>query len=241
LKKRRRWLRVADEEVAAVLKIDGDMGGRPMMETLVQPAEQRFVLRNVSWKTYEHLLADFADRRSPRFTYDRGTLEIMSPLPQHETLSHNLAMLVEIAAEARDLDVLGLGSTTFKREDLERGFEPDACFYVRNAERMRDKEQIDLTIDPPPDLVIEIEQSRSSISKLSIYAQIGVPEVWRHTGQRLVILVLREGTYHEQDESAALPGVKSDRLMELLEESRSLRRPEWLKHARAWALSLAGE
>ena len=109
------------------------------METLVQPAEQRFVLRNVSWKTYEHLLADFADRRSPRFTYDRGTLEIMSPLPQHETLSHNLAMLVEIAAEARDQDVLGLGSTTFKREDLERGFEPDACFYTQNADWIRGK------------------------------------------------------------------------------------------------------
>ena len=68
-----------------------------------------------------------------------------------------------------------------------------------------------------------------------------MPEVWRHTGQRLVILVLREGTYHEQDESAALPGVKSDDLMALLEESRSLRRPQWLKHARAWALSLAGQ
>ena len=75
------------------------------METLVQPTEQRFVLPNVSWKTYEHLLADFADSRSPRFTYDRGMLEIMSPLPEHEELSHNLAMLVEIAAEAIDLHI----------------------------------------------------------------------------------------------------------------------------------------
>jgi Uma2 family endonuclease len=211
------------------------------METLVQPSEQRIVLRNVSWTTYEGLLADLADGRSPRLTYDRGILEIMSPLLEHEELSHNLAMLVEIAAEARDLDIRGLGSTTFRREDLERGFEPDDCFYIHNVARMRSKVQIDLTVDPPPDLVIEIEQSRSSMSKLSIYAQIGVPEVWRHTGQQLLILVLREGTYHEQDESAALPGVKSDGLIALLEESRSLRRPEWLKHARAWALSLAGE
>jgi Uma2 family endonuclease len=211
------------------------------METLVQPSEQRIVLRNVSWKTYEHLVADLAESRSPRLTYDRGNLEIMSPLPQHEKLSHNLALLVEIAAEASDLDVAGFGSTTFKREDLERGFEPDACFYIQNAERMRDKEHVDLAIDPPPDLIIEIEQSRSSISKLPIYAQIGVPEVWRHTGQRLVILVLREGSYHEQDESVALPGVKSESLTALLNESRSLRRPEWLKHARAWALSLQGE
>jgi Uma2 family endonuclease len=211
------------------------------METLVQPSEQRFVLRNVSWKTYEHLLADFAESRSPRLTYDRGTLEIMSPLPQHETLSHNLAMLVEIAAEAGDVDVAGFGSTTFKREDLERGFEPDACFYIQNAERMRGKEQVDLAIDPPPDLIIEIEQSRSSMNKLPIYAQIGVPEVWRHTGQRLVILVLREESYHEEEESAALPGVRSESITALLEESQSLRRPEWVRRARAWALSLAGE
>lgn len=211
------------------------------METLVQPSEQRFVLRNVSWKTYEHLLADFAESRSPRFTYDRGTLEIMSPLPQHEKLSHNLALLVEIAAEAGDLDVVGFGSTTFKREDLERGFEPDACFYIRNAERMRDKEQVDLAIDPPPDLIIEIDHTRSSVNKLSIYAQIGVPEVWRYRDQRLMILILYEGTYHEQDESAALPGVTSESLSALLEEGRSLRRPAWLRHARAWALSLGGE
>src|SRR5690349_10860660 len=156
------------------------------METLVQPSEERFVLRNVSWKTYEHLLADFAESRSPRLAYDRGTLEIMSPLPEHEELSHDLAMLVEIAAEARDLHIRGLGSTTFKRKDLKQGFEPDACFYIQNAEKMRGRARVDLAIDPPPDLVIEIEHSRSSINKLSIYAQIGVPEVWRHTGERLV-------------------------------------------------------
>jgi len=211
------------------------------METLVQPAEERVVLRNVSWKTYEHLLADFAESRSPRLTYDQGTLEIMSPLPQHEKLSQNLALLVEIVAEARDQDAVALGSTTFKREDLERGFEPDACFYFQNAEQMRDKEHVDLSTDLPPDLVIEIEHSRSSINKLSIYEQISVPEVWRHTGERLMILVLREGVYHEQDESAALPGVKRESLAALLQQSHPLRRPEWLRHARAWALSLAGE
>lgn len=235
------WPRSVVQKTASARQTDNDRLERRKAEPLVGPSEQRFVLRNVSWKTYEHLLADLAETRSPRLTYDRGTLEFMRPGPEHERLGHDMAMLVEIAAEARDLDVRGLGSTTFRREDLERGFEPDGCFYIDNVARVRGKSQIDLTIDPPPDLVIEIEQSRSSISKLSIFAQIGVPEVWRHTGQRLVILVLREGTYHEQDESATLPGVKSESLTALLEESRSLRRPEWLKHARAWALSLVGE
>jgi Uma2 family endonuclease len=211
------------------------------METLVRPSEQRLVLHNLRWETYEHMLTDLADSRSPRLTYDRGTLEIMSPLPEHEKLSHNQAILVEIVAEARDLDALGLGSTTFKREDLERGFEPDACFYIQNAEQMRDKEQIDLTIDPPPDLIIEIDLTRSSMNKLPIYAQIGVPEVWRYIGQRLMILVLREGAYHERDESAALPGVKSGTVSALLEASRSLRRPAWLRQVRDWARGQGGE
>src|SRR5690349_13948329 len=103
------------------------------METLTQPAEQRIVLHCISWETYERFLVDLADSSAPRLTYDRGTLEIMSPLPEHERQRHNLATLVEIAAEARDLDLLGLGSTTFRREDLQRGLEPDACFYIQNA------------------------------------------------------------------------------------------------------------
>ena len=106
---------------------------------------------------------------------------------------------------------------------------------------MRGRREVDLTIDPPPDLVIEIDHTRSSMNKLPIDAQIGVPELWRHIGQRLMILVLHEESYHEQAESAALPGVTSESLTALLQESRSLRRPEWLRHARAWALSLGGE
>src|SRR5207302_7533598 len=98
------------------------------METLDRTVEQRTVLHDIRWETYERLLADLADSSAPRLTYDRGTLEIMSPLPEHEVLCHNLATLVEIVVEARDLDLLALGSTTFKREDLQRGLEPDACF-----------------------------------------------------------------------------------------------------------------
>jgi Uma2 family endonuclease len=161
----------------------------------------------------------------------------MSPLPEHEEVDYNLTTLVGIVAEARDLDLRGLGSTTFKREDLARGFEPDSCFYIQNAERMRGKMQIDLTIDPPPDLVIEIDLTRSSLDKLPMYAQLGVPEVWRYTGRRLVILILRDGTYQEQNESVALPGVESARVAALVEEAPTLRRPAWLQKVRDWARS----
>src|ERR1051326_1247978 len=160
------------------------------METLVRPAEQRAVLHGICWETYERLLADLAESSAPRLTYDRGTLEIMSPLAEHEELRNNLAMLVEIVAETRDLDLRGLGSTTFRRVDLQRGLEPDACFYIQNAERLQGKRQIELSTDPPPDLVVEIDLTHSTLDKLSIYAQFGVPEVWRYKGGRLAILVL---------------------------------------------------
>src|SRR5579862_3073785 len=101
------------------------------MATVERPAEQRTVLYDICWETYERLLADLVESSGTRLAYDRGTLEIMSPLREHEELRQNLATLVEIVVETRDLDLLGLGSTTFKREDLQRGLEPGACFYIQ--------------------------------------------------------------------------------------------------------------
>src|SRR5206468_2708611 len=83
-----------------------------------QPSEERIALRNIRWETYESLLVDLADCSAPRLTYDRGTLEIMSPFAEHEVCNHTLALLVELIAEERDLDLANLGCTTFKREDL---------------------------------------------------------------------------------------------------------------------------
>jgi Uma2 family endonuclease len=217
--------------------VRAEEGIAPKMTPLASPPAHRVILHGIRWATYESLLKDLENSSAPRLTYDRGTLEIMSPLPDHETLNRNLAMLVEIVAEARGLDVWGVGSTTFTREDLERGFEPDSCFYIWNAELMRSKSRIDLTIDPPPDLVIEIDLTHSTLDKLSIYAQLGAPEVWRYAGTSLLILILREGTYHEQGESAALPGLDSAGMAALLEEAPSLRRPEWLRKVREWELA----
>src|SRR5947209_15786668 len=99
---------------------------------IAPPLEQMVVLRSVSWDTYERLLADHRDSSAPRFTYDRGALEIMSPLPEHEKYNRAIAALVEVVAEARGLDFENLGSTTFRRDDLQRGFEPDSCFYIQH-------------------------------------------------------------------------------------------------------------
>ncbi len=205
------------------------------METDRSPAEQRVVLHNVSWGTYERLLEDHENNSAPRFTYDRGELEIMSPSPEHEAYNRSIALLVELLAEELSVDVYDLGSTTFRREDLERGFEPDSCFYIENEESVRGKSRIDLSVDPPPDLVIEIDITSLSLKKLPIYTRIGVPEVWRYDGKRLIILKLEGDGYVETNESVVLPPATGAALSNFVEKSQSMRRTAWLKEVRGWA------
>lgn len=208
------------------------------MATVLSAPEQRVVLNHVSWETYESLLADHLDASNPRFTYDCGVLEIMSPSSEHEKINCCIALLVDVLAEELDLDVENLGSTTFRRKDVERGFEPDSCFYIQNVERVRGKKKIDLTIDPPPDLVIEIDITSGSLNKLPIYAKLGIPEIWRYESERLLILTLENNRYIEGDESLVLPGVTGQAIFSFVADSQSLKRPAWLKNLRAWARGL---
>jgi Uma2 family endonuclease len=204
------------------------------MATVVSPPEQRIVLENITWDVYESILVAHQDRSVPRFTYDRGRLEIMSPSAEHEELKHLVALCVEVIAEEMSMNVRGLGSTTFRREDLQRGFEPDACFYVQNAGRIRGKTELDLTVDPPPDMVIEIDLTSPSLAKFPIFAQLGVPEVWRYDGQCWQIFHRTGAVYVEQAESMALPGLTAAILTGFLAESRTLDRLEWLRQVRTW-------
>jgi Uma2 family endonuclease len=204
------------------------------MATVVSPPEQRIVLDNITWDVYEQLLATNRDRSVPRFTYDRGRLEIMSPSAEHEELKHTVSLLVEVIAEEMQINVRGLGSTTFRREDLQRGFEPDACFDVQSATRIRGKTELDLTIDPPPDVVIEVDLTKPSLATFPIFAQLGVPEVWRYDGRQWQIFQLVGEEYVTQVQSIALPGLTEQVMTVLLDESRSLERLVWLRRVRTW-------
>ena len=202
------------------------------METVKGSAEERMLLTNVSWETYERLLGDYLDRSIPHFTYDRGSLEIVSPLPEHEQINRAISRLVDVFAEEINLDVANLGSTTFKREDLERGFEPDTCFYIRNESSVRGKTKLDLAVDPPPDLVIDI--TNPSIDRFPLYAKFGVPEIWRHDGRRVSIFEMREGEYAEVAESTVLPPLADRALSRFVEESRTLGSAAWMRNVREW-------
>ena len=205
------------------------------MKTVERPAGQTVVLRGVSWGTYESLLADHMDRSAPRFAYDRGELEIMSPSPEHEKLNRRIAQLALAVSEEFGFEAEDLGSTTFRREDLERGFEPNSCFYIQNEERIRGKDRIDLTINPPPDLVIEIDITSPSLDKHPIYARLGVPEVWRYKGEKVAILRLDGTDYVEVMESEVLPPLTGAVLSGFVEKGKSMRRTAWLREVREWA------
>ncbi len=221
-----------------------------MAEALKSPPEGRVTLRNVGWGTYKMLVEEDPDRSGPRFFYDRGVLEIVSPSFEHEQIADIIALLVDRLATELEIDVVGAGSTTFDREDLARGFEPDVSFYFsENAARVRGRRRISLDAgDPPPDLVVEVDITSPSASKLPIYARLGVAEVWRHDGARLAILGLlrqdaeEEGYYAEIPESAFLAParVPGEPLTRFIEEGLTSERPAWTRRVREWARELRG-
>jgi Uma2 family endonuclease len=205
------------------------------MPTVLSPPEARVILHHVSWLLYEQLLAEHKDRSSPRFAYDRGELEITVPSYEHEELNRLIDNGIAIIALEWNIEYGNAGSTTFKREELARGFEPDSCFYVQHAEQVAGKKRLDLAVDPPPDLVIEIDITHSSLDKLPLYAAAAVPEVWRYDGERVRMLHLTGGRYVEHENSLAFPALQSEAFTELLAASRQMSRTAWLRHVRTWA------
>src|SRR5438034_11138652 len=137
-----------------------------------QSSADRVIIRDIRWETYESLLKDLENRSAPRLAYDRGVLEIMSPHFGHEEVNRALASIVEIVLEEMGVDFRNAGSTTFKREDQERGFEPDSSFYIAHVDQVRGKRKLDMDLDPPPDLLIEVDLTSNSLNKFPLYAAL---------------------------------------------------------------------
>ncbi len=186
------------------------------MQTLIS-AETRTVMENIRWETFVEL-AEQRHGSVPRMTFDEGVLELMSPRRQHENIGRLIGRLVETYTEVLGIEVQSVASTTFKRKDLQKAFEADESYYIEHAELIRPKEEVDLTIDPPPDLVIEVEITSSAIRKLKLFAAMGVPEVWRHDGELLEMFVLENGQYKPIDSSRVLAGLTAATINLLLDK-----------------------
>ena len=203
------------------------------LNQLIVKAGHQLLIKDVSWSAYKRILAELGDNRSSRIAYSQGMLEIMAPLPEHEVAKVIIGDLAKVLLEELDLEFWSLGSTTFEKESMDAGVEPDDCFYIQNEARVRGKDRINLETDPPPDLAIEIDiTSRTSFNN---YQALRVPELWRWNGSKLEINVLFNGKYLESNTSSIFPNLPIQQVIpEYLMLSKNNGRNTTMKGFRAW-------
>jgi Uma2 family endonuclease len=170
----------------------------------IQPGQQLLV-EDVNWQQFETILAELGERRASRLSYSNGRLEIMVPLPEHEKAKEIIGDMVKILLEAGQIAFESLGSTTLKNERMSQAVEPDTCFYIQNQAAVIGKNRLDMSVDPPPDLAIEIDLT--SRTQLDNYQILGVPELWRYARRGLQINVLQAEQYIESDVSPTFPNI----------------------------------
>jgi Uma2 family endonuclease len=199
------------------------------------PTSSGFVFYDVTWDDYERMLGMVGDRPI-RVIYDQGTMEIFLPTSEHDSDSYHLGRMVDMLTEELEISVQGGDTTTHKRQDLGKGAEPDKCYWFgKNARRMRGKRQLDLSRDPAPDLVIEVDVTRTSLDRLKIFAAMRVPEVWRSTSRALQFLHLQaDGTYQPRPTSRNFPSLHASTVAQFLKEGRTADSTTWIRSFRTF-------
>lgn len=174
------------------------------------------VLQDIDWGTYTRLLRAFERRRGFRLTYDRGTLEIMSPLWEHERPAYLLGTFIDCIVQELRIPYEPGRTVTLRRRRKSRGLEADNCYWIASVGRLAGKTHLDLRVDPPPDLAIEVDITRSSLDRMGIYAVLGVPEVWRLTSAGLSFHILENGVYQVRPHSLSFSQLASTDLVGFL-------------------------
>lgn len=199
------------------------------------------VLHDISWETYEQLLEIFAERSTPRMTYYQGTLELIVPLPEHERYSWTIGRLIAALSEELGLEIIGLKSSTWRSKPKKAGKEADECFYIQNEAAMRDKLEIDLTTDPPPDLAVEMDLTSSSVNKMRIYEELKVPEVWRFKKGKLTVNILTDAGYVESETSLAFGSFPVREIAQFMQLGSDKGENARIREFREWVRSRAGD
>lgn len=204
------------------------------MATVTVPAEQRLVLFDISWPQYLGY-SNMLGEMHVRVTYDGHRMELMTLSPEHERAKKLLDRLLAVLAEELNISIASFGSMTCRREDIERGLEPDECYWIANEPSVRWRTDIDLDNDPPPDLVVEVEISRSALNRMGLYAGLRVPEVWRWDGQTLRVCLLEKGgAYSEGGPSQAFPFLPMNEVERFLRDSAEMTEVELMRTFRKW-------
>ena len=196
------------------------------------------VMEDVTWAAYEAQLRIIGERHV-RVNYDSGRMEIMSPLRRHGKGGTLLGRMVDVLTEELDVPTQGADPVTLKRPDLIKGIEPDRLFHFgANAIAVQEDREFDFTVDPPPDLVIEVDVTSSSVPRLPIFAALGIPEIWRiddDDDEELQFLHLqRDGTYQPRDRSRAFPALLVAEAARFLEQGQGADMTAWARAFRAY-------
>lgn len=203
-----------------------------LQQIIVKPGQQ-MLLKDISWQQLENILQEMGNKRAARISYSNGWLEIMVPLPEHEKDKELLGDLVKILLEILQIDFEPFGSTTLKNEKMGQAVEPDTSFYIQNQAAVIGKNRIDLNIDPPPDLAIEIDIT--SRTQLDNYEILGVPELWRYKQQGLEIFLLQEGKYVKSQSSPNFPNIPIVELVnKYVQQCLTIGRSQAMRNFRVW-------
>lgn len=208
-----------------------------------QPSEYRTVLKKVNWQRYEQVLTEMGRDRTARFSYYRGQLEMMNPLEEHDRCHKLIESLILTITDEMGIRIESYKAPTLKRVDLQVGVEPDTAYYIQNADHMSRRTKIDLAVDPAPDLILEVELSRSDFNKFEMYAELGIPEVWRYISKpgdtflkgQFFIHYLDGDRYREEDHGLAFPFLPVGRILQFIDQSDVSGLPTALRDLRLWA------
>lgn len=202
------------------------------------PPGQRLLIHDLNWSEFEAILDELGEKRASRIAYSDGLLEIRMSLPEHEVDKELIGDLVKILLEELEIDCECFGSTTFKKKEANSGLEPDQCFYIKNHQQMRGKRRLNLAIDPPPDLAIEVDVT--SKTQIDAYTRLGVPELWVYEETELKIYILEAGQYQNSTTSPTFPNLPIlEWVSEVLAQSQAIGRSPALRAFRQKIRSLS--
>ncbi len=187
-----------------------------------------------TWEDYENLLEAVGEASGLRISFDDGDLHIMTLSTEHESYARLVQMFIGILSLQYNIEIESFGSATIKQSPTSKGTEPDACFYVQSVEKLGNSIKLDFSVDPPPDIAVEIDIHHESLYKFPIYAKLGVSEIWRYDSKKFEIHKLEKGKYKKIERSESLPVLNAKILGELLNRSREERQTQILKDFEKW-------
>ncbi|MGH9947849.1 MAG: Uma2 family endonuclease [Pyrinomonadaceae bacterium] len=198
------------------------------------PADSELILHGQSWDDYENLLNSFVNPAGLHIAYDGETLQIMTVSITHEKYVRLLERLIHVLSTTLRIEVESCGSATIKLSEVMKGHEPDACYYVQNVDTIAGRSDIDFSVDPMPDIAVEIDHHNVSLDKLSIYASLGFPEVWRYHRDQFEFYTLDGGNYHRVETSIAFPMLEAKVLASFLNRGRKEKQSTILRDFELW-------